>query len=371
VINNALRTAVGVGLGGLTALAELLYLVLSALLLVVPAARPAIFRGARRFARVERDRLRYFLTYSHGNDFDGRRSLQYLVPRSLVGLLALGVWACVGAGVVTAVFYVRQLATGRAPGGQGAGTVADWLLIAGLAAIAVYLCGQGIAGVAEMDRRLARRFLGPSPREILLRQISYLATSRAEVVEAVNDERRRIERDLHDGVQQRLVALGVLLGRARRTGDAELVRQAHEEVQESLRDLREVSWRVYPIALDESGLDVALESLAERAVVPVELRYDLAEPPSTAVATVAYFVTSESMTNAAKHAGASRIRIDVRRTGRRITVEVADDGRGGAEIGRTGGLTGLARRVAAADGEFTVDSPDGGPTVVRAVLPCG
>ena len=282
MINNALRTAVGVGLGGLTALAELLYLVLSALLLVVPAARPAIFRGARRFARAERDRLRLFLAYVHGNDFDGRRSLQYLVPRSLVGLLALGVWACVGAGVVTAVFYARQLVTGRAPGGQGAGTVADWLLIAGLAAIAGFLCGQGIAGVAEMDRRLARRFLGPSPREMLLRQICYLATSRAELVEAVDDERRRIERDLHDGVQQRLVALGMLLGRARRPPGraAELLRQAHEQAQRALVDLREVSWRVYPAALDTSGLATALESVAERARCRCDQCELPAEPPA-------------------------------------------------------------------------------------------
>src|SRR6185369_16604810 len=109
-------------------------------------------------------------------------------------------------------------------------------------------------------------------RTIVERRLSFLFSSRAEVVEAVNGERRRIERALHDGVQQRLVALGLLLGRARRTGDAVLLRQAHEEVQEVLRELREVSWNVYPIALDEGGLEAALESLAERATIPVEVR---------------------------------------------------------------------------------------------------
>ncbi|MBB4685944.1 sensor histidine kinase [Amycolatopsis jiangsuensis] len=372
MITYAARTAAGVGLGALTTLAELPYVLLGTPLLAVPTPRRAVLRGARVLAEVERARLQRFLDAPNGDDYDGRRALQYLALRALVGLLALGVWACVGAGVLVAVFYARQLVTGRAPGGQGAGTVAGWLLITLLAAIAAYLCAQGIAGVATLDRRLARRFLGPSHRDLLVRRVSHLATSRAQVVEAVNEERRRIERDLHDGVQQRLVALGLLLGRARRTDDPDLVRQAHEQSQEALRELRDVAWRVYPIALDESGLDAALESLAERAALPVELRYEPAEPLPPALATVVYFVASESVTNATKHAGATRVTIEVRRAdnGRNVVVEIADDGHGGARIGGTGGFAGLVRRVAAADGEFTVNSPDGGPTVVRAVLPC-
>ncbi|MEV7096140.1 histidine kinase [Amycolatopsis sp. NPDC051045] len=370
MIIRAARTTAGVGLGALTALAEVLYVVLSAPLLVVPATRRVVLRGARKFADVERARLFRFFDNYISDDYDDHRALQYLFLRVLAGLLGLGIWACLGAGVVTAVVYGRQLVTGRAPGGQGAGTVADWLLIAVPAAIAVFLCWQGIVGVAELDRRLAKRFLSPSYRTLVERRISFLFNTRAEVVEAVNDERRRIERDLHDGVQQRLVALGVLLGRARRTGNTELVRQAHEEVQETLRELREVAWHVYPIALDESGLDAALESLAERATIPVDVRYTLTEPPWLSLATVIYFVVSESVTNAVKHSGATRITIDVHRVGRKIVVEIGDDGSGGARTVSTGGLGGLARRVAAADGQFNVDSPAGGPTVVRAVLPC-
>ncbi|MFJ7211947.1 sensor histidine kinase [Amycolatopsis sp. NPDC098790] len=367
----AARTTAGVGLGALTAIAEVLYVLLSAPLLVLPTTRKGVWRGARELAEVERGRLLQFFDNYNDDDYDGRRALQYLVPRALVGLLGLGVWACLGAGVVAAVFYAKQLVTGRAPGGQGEGTAAAWILVAALATIAVFLCWQGMAGVAELDRRLARRFFTPSHRTLLERRMSFLASTRAEVVEAVNGERRRIERALHDGVQQRLVALGVLLGRARRTGDTELVRQAHEEVQEALRELREVSWNVYPIALDDGGLDAALESLAERAAIPVEVRYRLFMSPSLALSTVIYFVVSESVTNAAKHSGATRITIDVSYEGLKIVVEIADDGSGGAWVARTGGLSGLARRVAAADGEFTVDSPAGGPTVVRAVLPCG
>jgi signal transduction histidine kinase len=240
-------------------------------------------------------------------------------------------------------------------------------------------CGPKPGGYDDSDRELLTTLVAQASTAIenvaltaqLAERLEELGASRARIVAAADAERRRIERDLHDGVQQRLVALGVLLGRARRSGDAELVRQAHEEVQEALRELREVSWRVYPISLDESGLGAALESLAERAAIPVEVRYTLNGTPPLAVATVIYFVASESVTNAVKHSGATRITIDVHLVDWKILVEIADDGFGGARAGGTGGLTGLRRRVAAADGEFTVDSPEGGPTVVRAVLSCG
>lgn len=370
---NRLRRTAGVGLGALTALIELPYLVLAAPLLAIPAARQRVFRGARGLAEIERARLKRFFDASNGDDYDGRRALQYLLPRSLTGLLALGVWVCVGAGVAAGAFYFVQLVTGRAPGGAGDGKLLDWLPVVALGAIGVFLCGQGLIGVAALDRRLARRFFGPSSQELLRRRVSELATTRSEVVEAVNGERRRIERDLHDGVQQRLVALGVLLGRARRADDpqrsAELVRQAHEESQEALRELREVSWRVYPIALDESGLEAALESLAERATIPVDLRYAIDEP-SPELATVVYFVASESVTNAAKHANANKVTIDVRWQENRLEAEITDDGCGGAQVGESGGLSGLARRVAAMDGEFSVQSPENGPTTIRVTLPC-
>ncbi|WP_307793148.1 histidine kinase [Amycolatopsis sp. MtRt-6] len=370
MITSAARISAGVGIGGLTGLVEAGYVLLSAPLLVVPATRRAVLRGARRLAELERARLWQFQGQVNGNDYDGVRAFQYLSLRSVAGLLGLGVWVCLGAGVATAAVYAKQLFAGRAPGGEGEGTVLGWLLIAVLATIATFLCGQGMSGVAALDRTLADRFLTPSYRILAERRMSHLRNTRAEVVEAVNDERRRIERALHDGVQQRLVALGLLLGRARRTGDADLVRQAHEEAQTALRELREVSWLVYPIALDD-GLDAALESLAERATISVEVRYLVVISPSLELATVIYFVASESVTNAAKHSGATRITIDVRLVGGKYVVEITDDGSGGAEIGVAGGLGGLRRRVAAADGEFTVDSPDGGPTVVRAALPCG
>jgi signal transduction histidine kinase len=194
------------------------------------------------------------------------------------------------------------------------------------------------------------------------------------MMDAVDGERRRIERDLHDGVQQRLVALGMLIGRARRSHHPDradqLLLQAHEESRRALTELREVAWRVYPTVLDEAGLHAALETVAERTTLPVHLTYDVEAPPAPRqVETVAYFVVSEAVTNVVKHSGATRIKVALHRDGPTLAVRVEDDGTGGADPAG-GGLNGLASRVAALDGRFRVDSPAGGPTTVIAELPC-
>lgn len=249
-----------------------------------------------------------------------------------------------------------------------------FLLVLGL--VLVYVVLQGVAGVADLDRRLTLRFLAPSAEELLQRRVSQLSTSRAEVVAAINDERRRIERDLHDGVQQRLVALGVLIGRASRSQSVakteDLLRQAREESQQALNDLRDVAWRVYPTELDHGGLRPALESLAQRSTVPVQLRYELTSRPDKQVEAVAYFVVSEAVTNVAKHSGSARVHVHLgprEDNPRMIVVSVHDNGTGGADPAGEG-LSGLARRVGALDGRFRVDSPAGGPTTVMAELPC-
>jgi signal transduction histidine kinase len=247
-----------------------------------------------------------------------------------------------------------------------------YFMVVGL--LMLFLVIQGVQGTAALDRALAKRFLGPSPRELLERRISELSVSRAGIMDAVDQERRRIERDLHDGVQQRLVALGLLIGRARRARapeqGEELLRQAHEASQRLLGDLREVAWRVYPTALDALGLEEALASVAEHSGVPVRIRYGLSTRPGRQVETAAYFVVSEAVTNAAKHSGAGLITVGIVRADDAIVVRVHDDGAGGADPGG-GGLSGLARRVAALDGRFQVDSPPGGPTTIVAELPCG
>ncbi|WET80224.1 sensor histidine kinase [Amycolatopsis sp. QT-25] len=373
-LRKMVRGTLGLAIGAMTAVAEFFYVLFGGIALAIPALRRPVFSGARALSEMERQRLEKYFGVENATDYTGRRAMAYLIPRCVIGLLSAGIFGLILLGAGSGLIIGYQLLDGRSPGGDAPADWYDPVTTSLFGALLVFLSLQGLIGAATLDQKLATSFFGPSKKEQLRRRVSELATSRAEVVEAVNGERRRIERDLHDGVQQRLVALGMLLGRARRAGDpghaSELLRQAHEESQRALEDLREVAWRVYPIALDSDGLHPALEALAERSGVPVHLRVDLPERPPAPVETVVYFVASEAVTNTIKHAAATRIDIEAERDGDRVWVRVTDDGTGGAsESG--GGLSGLAMRVAAADGEFTVDSPLGGPTVVTAVLPCG
>jgi signal transduction histidine kinase len=236
----------------------------------------------------------------------------------------------------------------------------------------VYVGVQGTVGLVGVERALARWVLGPSRQDLLEQRVAELTESRAGVVEAVDEERRRIERDLHDGVQQRLVALAMLLGRARRGSDPErsarLLRDAHDESRLALDELREVAWRVYPATLDELGLRAALAGLAERCPVPVAVDYGLSRRPGRSTETAVYFAVREAVTNAVKHSGAERITIDLAESSDGLTIRVTDDGAGGADPAGTG-LAGIARRVSALDGALSVTSPPGGPTAITVTLP--
>lgn len=363
-------------MGTASAAVELLFALLAGVALAPVAAWPdgrrAVLRPvlacARILAELERARLRMWLDLRVTPAYEGVRALRYLACRWTLGVLGgvVMLTAAVGLAYGTFGLYGWLLLDGiRNPGSLVLGSLGGLFL--------VFLAVQGIFGVAGLEGQLARHFLGPRHQEELERRIAELSASRAAVVDAVNDERRRIERDLHDGVQQRLVALGMLLGRARRSQDADrrdrLLGQAHDESRRALDELREVAWRIYPTTLDEAGLRAALETVAERASVPVGVEYDLAEEPEQAVATVAYFVVCEAVTNAVKHAAPTRISVAVRAEGERMYVSVRDDGCGGANAAGSG-LFGLARRVAALDGSLSVVSPQGGPTLVAAELPC-
>ncbi|MDA0638944.1 histidine kinase, partial [Nonomuraea sp. MCN248] len=285
-----------------------------------------------------------------------------------VGVLGGVVVLLLAVGAGTGVRLAAAWASGETFDGMTpTAPIVAYIAVAGL--VLLFLVLSGIAGVHVLERELARRMLGPDRAEELERRIAELSESRAGIVAAVDSERRRIERDLHDGLQQRLVALSMLIGRARR-GHPELMDQAHAEAQRALAELREVAWRVYPSGLDALGLGEALAGVAERSAVPVTVACELAGRPPSAVETAAYFVVCEAVTNANKHAGSCRVEVGVRREGPVLVVRVRDDGAGGAS-GSGGGLSGLRRRVAALDGAFEVDSPAGGPTVVRAELPCG
>ncbi|HEY8111632.1 MAG TPA: histidine kinase [Actinomycetes bacterium] len=236
--------------------------------------------------------------------------------------------------------------------------------------------------VARVDETLARALLGPSQSEELALQIEWLTKSRAAIVAATDAERRRIERDLHDGAQQRLVSLAMNLGMARtRFSDVpepvkQVIAEAHEEALLALSEVREFVRGLHPAVLNDRGLDAALSGLAARAPVPVRLKVDMPQPAAPSVEAVAYFIVSEAITNVVKHAQATQAEVTVARDGDLLRVAIADNGVGGAVLGGTGdpdggtGLRGLMQRVASVDGTLTIDSPPGGPTVIAAELPC-
>jgi len=375
MVGRGLRALVAAALGAATGLLAAGLLVAIGVAVPVTGGRAAPWAGAVSSALARLDRRRVEALLGPVPAGDGARALSYLAVRVPVGvfgglLVALLAW---GAGTVT-VLLVGWI-VGWRPIDDIEASPFNVLYLLGLAAVLAFLNLSGIVAFASADRWVAVRWLGPGTGAAYERRIAELSTARVEVVAAVDAERRRIERDLHDGVQQRLVAVGMLLGRARRLPPddarlAALLRQAHDEAADALVELREVSWRVFPAALDAGGLPLALETVADRSPLPVALTVELGERPLGMVETVAYFVVSEAVTNAVKHASASGVEVIVRRAGDELTVRVRDDGVGGASPSG-GGLTGLARRVAALDGRFRVDSPAGGPTTVEAVLPCG
>jgi signal transduction histidine kinase len=203
-----------------------------------------------------------------------------------------------------------------------------------------------------------------------------LRASRARLVEAGDAARRRLERDLHDGAQSRLVALALLLRSARtRASDnpdvAELLDQAQLELRTSLSELRELARGIHPAVLSERGLEPALQSLVSRAPVPVTVVTDGEERLPRPVENAAYFVVSEALANVAKYANATEASVTVQRANGHVTVEVTDDGVGGADAANGSGLRGLSDRVAALDGTLSLDRPAGRGTRLRAEIPCG
>ena len=226
--------------------------------------------------------------------------------------------------------------------------------------------------LAAVQGRLARRLLtAPAGLDVKLAEVT---RSRARLVNAFEAERRRIERDLHDGAQQRLVALSVSLGLARLDlpagPAADQVAHAHEQAKLALSELRELIYGIYPQVLTDRGLAAAAEEAADRSPVPVELEFRLERRPSQAIEATAYFVISEALANIAKHSEAGRAWIRGALAGGLLVLEIGDDGVGGADARHGSGLSGLADRVAVVGGTVSVSSPPGGPTCLRAELPC-
>ncbi|WP_194822275.1 sensor histidine kinase [Micromonospora sp. S-DT3-3-22] len=261
-----------------------------------------------------------------------------------------------------------------------------WWRIDGLGeALVVGLLGFGwlaatvafVPALARLQARPGRWLLPPPPGFDLSLRVAELTATRAAALDAHAVELRRIERSLHDGTQNRLVAVNVLLGAARRAVRRdpdradEILGQAQDAAEQALGELRTVVRGILPPVLDDRGLTGALAGLAGGCAVPCRLTVDVPVRCAVSVEATAYFVVAEALTNVVRHSGAGRVDVTVRRERDRLLVTVTDDGHGDADEAGGSGLTGIRRRVGAYDGRMTLTSPPGGPTRLEVELPCG
>jgi signal transduction histidine kinase len=307
------------------------------------------------------------------------RAAAYFVVMLAVGIVTFTVtvtfWS-VGLGLLTLPIYAWSLPHGGAQIGSHYYWNQPWqLALSSLAgALLTLIAPWVVRGLAAADGGLVRALLGTS-RRALEQRAEVLSETRSRTVDASIDERRRLERDLHDGAQQRLVALGMDLGIALEKLDSdpdaarELLRDAHGDAQLALRELRDLARGIHPAVLTDRGLDAAVSGLAARSPIPVRVRGSLGRRPPASVEATAYFIASEALANVAKHAEASSAQVSLELADDRLRVEIADDGRGGADP-QGAGLRGLADRAAALDGSFWVSSPVGGGTRIVTELPC-
>ncbi|MDA5141986.1 MULTISPECIES: sensor histidine kinase [Streptomyces] len=408
VRETAVRTlrAAGAATGQLVGGLGTAFLALGVLLLVALAAvtapagaglllAPAALRALHALARRERERLSRRgpeivppdppptrLRAALG-DATTRRELNWLVRHATLGLLLglLGFLLPLCAVRDTTFPLWWRLSPGEATTTSiGVGTAHGWpdalaatLLGVGWTAIVL---GLG-PGMARLQAAPARRLLAAGPDTDLSLRVAELTATRAAALDAHATELRRIERSLHDGAQNRLVSVTVLLGAARRmaardpSGADELLERAQSAAEQALAELRSVARGILPPVLADRGLAGALSGLAADCGVPCRVEADVPERCAASVEATAYFVVAEALTNIAKHSGATRASVTVRARGGRLRLLVEDDGRGGADEDGGSGLTGIRRRVAALDGTLRLSSPPGGPTTLDVDLPCG
>ncbi|MET7640258.1 sensor domain-containing protein [Streptomyces sp. NPDC005438] len=229
-----------------------------------------------------------------------------------------------------------------------------------------------VMGLTQVDRLLLTWLLSPSP---LASRVRELERDKLTVTDTASADLRRIERDLHDGAQARLVNLAMGLGLAKEKllqdpeAAARMVDEAHGEVKVVLQELRDLARGIHPAILTDRGLGPALSHLATRCTVPVQVQVDLATRPAQAIEGISYFTVSELLQNISKHSRARQAEVDIWRSGDRLILQVTDDGRGGARPENGSGLAGLAERLDSVDGLLALHSPEGGPTTVTVELP--
>ncbi|MFE3459599.1 sensor histidine kinase [Nocardiopsis aegyptia] len=314
------------------------------------------------------------------------RALAYAVlfpPLALVEAVAAALLVAVPLTLLASPLLrtTGALAPGEAAATAGARLLPSmpWAADIALGLVALPVCAYLAMVLAAGRARLARILLTADREEELDDRLGEVVRSRTRIVDAFTSERRRIERDLHDGAQQRLTSVIMRLGMARSRFDADpdqaraLVERAYEDARLTLAELRDLVHGIHPAVLDERGLAAALEELADTCPVPVSLDAQGTGPVPPAVASTAYFCAAEALANAVRHAGAEEVALSLRTsTGPRgrVLLRVVDDGRGGADPRDGTGLTGLADRAAALEGLVRLSSPPGGPTVVEVEIPC-
>jgi signal transduction histidine kinase len=305
------------------------------------------------------------------------RAAVYFVMLLPVGIVTFSVavtlWAT-ALGFLTLPAWAWALPGGGPELGNGSHWSEPWQLavLSGAGLALVFAAPFVIHALTYLDRGLLQLLRRPRSEQ----RIETLEETRARSVDAAVQERRRIERDLHDGAQQRIVALGLDLGLALEKFDEEpdaardLVGGAHREAQTAIAELRDLVRGFAPAVLEDRGLDAALSALAARSSVPVQITVDLPTRLPASIEANAYFIVAEALTNVARHARATAAQVEVEEVDGCLRIEISDDGQGGADPSRGTGLAGLAARAAAVDGSFVVDSPPGGGTRLVAELPC-
>lgn len=388
-----LATTLGLGLGLLPLLGlGLLFLALLALLLYVLAwieeRRVAGLLGLavpdrpmRRSTRTDWLQAPMTLLLQFA---DGRNWLAVLHAGiiSILGFIALGLTWTIGQsiGLIASPLVAQEvridtflfLGLGI---GQGMTLAQPWPPLLGIAGVALSLLA--LLGLSIAHRAISLHMLVPS-REAELEEAALTATEqRTQAMRAAEVERTRIERDLHDGVQPRLVSIGMQLGMAKAKlatdpeGAVRLIDEAHASTKTAVTELRQLARGINPAVLKDRGLDAALSALVARSHIPVQLEVRGLGRCSEASEGAMYFVVAEALTNAAKHSGAARCRVTIeQRENGRLWARIEDDGHGGARRIAGGGIDGLANRVEAAGGTFSLSSPEGGPTTIEASLPC-
>ena len=306
------------------------------------------------------------------------KDLVYLIAQFPLGLLWFVIAVTlVGAslGLLAAPLYYWAVPDGIVIGFSTIDTLPEALVAVPFGALACWLTWHIVNLLGGLHGTWARLLLASSPDPELTARVDEMRSSQARIIEAADEARRRIERDLHDGAQQRLVALSLKLGMARKrletNGDSAttLVAEAHEESKLALVELRDLARGIHPAILTERGLGPAIEELASRAPIPVTVDEVPDERLTPSAEAAAYFVVAECLVNVAKYAQAKEATVAARREVGRIVVEVSDDGLGGADPANGSGLRGLADRVEALDGALTVRSIASEGTTVRAEIP--